>query len=148
MLGFGRRSAAALLGAVAALACSASMASAGSYHVYSCRTPSGAPAPADGWVGTEVGAASVTADSCAGGGSLAAVLREESGRVANSDSATWRFTPPANAQLVSGTLMWAGDADGGEAAVPATASTVDTRRMFNASGNEIKRHFVVVRLKT
>ena len=29
-----------------------------------------------------------------------------------------------------------------------TVRTVATRRMFNASGSEMKRHFVVVRLKT
>ena len=51
----------------------AASALAGTYQVYSCRTPSGAPAPTDGWSPTKTGTATVTKDTCsqAGGGLVA-----------------------------------------------------------------------------
>ncbi len=44
--------AAALAAAAAATMVAAAPALAGEYHVYSCRTPSGESAPADGWSGS------------------------------------------------------------------------------------------------
>jgi hypothetical protein len=111
------RAAFGVLAAVTAFTLPVTPARAGTYHVYSCRTPSGAPAPADGWTGTVSGAASYAEDTCASGGALSAVLREEGGRLANSDSATWSFTPPVGEQLVGATFWRAGGADGGATSV-------------------------------
>jgi hypothetical protein len=47
-------------------------AGAATYHVYSCRQPSGAPAPADGWGYSSKGAYVHAFDSCAGGGAIEA----------------------------------------------------------------------------
>ncbi len=49
---FERISKRALLLAVLTAATAATSAQAGRYHVYTCRTPSGASAPADGWTGS------------------------------------------------------------------------------------------------
>jgi hypothetical protein len=108
--------AAGTLAAVTAFAWPGTPAFAGTYHVYSCRTPTGAPAPADGWSGSVAGAESLVEDTCAHGGALAALLREEPGRLANAESATWEFAPPAGERVVGATLWRAGDADGGESA--------------------------------
>ncbi|MGO9488582.1 MAG: hypothetical protein ACLQBB_06100, partial [Solirubrobacteraceae bacterium] len=50
-------------------------ASAGQYHVYSCRTPSGAAAPVDGWSGTLAPGGAYddyVKNTCAEGGALVA----------------------------------------------------------------------------
>jgi hypothetical protein len=94
-----------------------SSASASEYHVYSCRTPSGEPAPADGWSGSAAGPGSIDQDTCSQpGGALIAGLRAGFARTANSDSATWAFAPPAGEQVAAATLWRAGDAEGGAAA--------------------------------
>jgi hypothetical protein len=95
-----------------ALATAAS-AQAGQYHVYSCRTPSGESAPADGWSGSVAGPASFTENTCQQpGGALIAALGEAT-RTANTDIATWAFEAPAGESLVGATLWRAGDAVGG-----------------------------------
>jgi hypothetical protein len=50
----------------------ASTASANEYVVYSCKTPSGAPAPTDGWSATGGASFGWAVDNCATGGSLRA----------------------------------------------------------------------------
>src|SRR5271154_488449 len=86
---------------------------AGLYHVYSCRTPAGESAPADGWSGSVAGAASFTEDTCSQpGGALIAALGEAP-RTANTDIATWAFEAPAGESVAGATLWRAGDADGG-----------------------------------
>jgi hypothetical protein len=93
-----------------------SSASAGQYHVYSCRTPSGESAPADGWSGSAVGPESLDQDTCSQpGGALIAGLRSGFARTANSDSATWAFAPPSGELISAATLWRAGDAEGGAA---------------------------------
>src|SRR5271169_5999732 len=77
-----------LLLAFAAGAPGASPAWAGRYHVYSCRTPDGAPIPAEGWKGTETGSGSVVVENCPQGGALLAALQRSPGRAANTSSAT------------------------------------------------------------
>ncbi|MGK2879076.1 MAG: hypothetical protein ACSLFF_10975 [Solirubrobacterales bacterium] len=59
---------------LAALVC-ASTASANEYVVYSCKTPSGAPAPADGWFATGGTSYGWAENRCADGGPLAAGMR-------------------------------------------------------------------------
>ncbi len=99
----------------AAAAASAGPAHAGRYHVYSCRTPSGASAPADGWSGSTTGSYSYAEDTCSQpDGALIAALREAP-RTANTDIATWTFGVPAGETITGATLWRAGDADGGAA---------------------------------
>lgn len=89
------------------------VAEAGQYHVYACRTPSGGSAPADGWSGSKVGAATFIGDTCPQGGALVAALDEEPNRTANTATATWAFGAPMGASIAGATLWRAGDTDGG-----------------------------------
>jgi hypothetical protein len=101
----------AFIGASAAVAPSAV---AGQYDVYTCETPSGGSAPADGWSGSDIGAETVAQDTCSQpGGALIAGLRAGTARTANSDSATWAFEAPAGETIAAATLWRAGDTDGG-----------------------------------
>jgi hypothetical protein len=107
---------AALTLAAAALAAGAAVARAGSYHVYGCRTPSGQPAPADGWSGSVApgGAFDQYArNSCAQGGALVAALGDATSHGANIDKATWTFAAPAGLSVVGATLWRAGGTAGG-----------------------------------
>jgi hypothetical protein len=101
---------------LAALAAGAGDARAGTYHVYGCRTPSGQPAPADGWSGSVApgGAFDQYArNTCAEGGALVAALGDQTVHGANIDQATWRFVAPAGLSLIGATLWRAGDTAGG-----------------------------------
>lgn len=92
----------------------ASVAGAGEYHVYSCRTPAGESAPADGWSGVAGPAYSdYVRDTCGEGGALTAALGDVTIHKADLDLATWMFSTPAYASMVGATLWRAGDADGG-----------------------------------
>jgi hypothetical protein len=94
-------------------------AQAGQYHVYSCRTPSGQSAPADGWNPSKTGTYTYAENTCSQpGGALLAALGDEP-RTANTDSAAWAFAAPVGATIAGATLWRAGDADGG-AAINAT----------------------------
>jgi hypothetical protein len=88
---------------------------AGQYHVYSCRMPSGAVAPVDGWSGS---AGPVYDDyatnTCGSGGALTAALGEQTPHFAGIDQATWTLGVPAGETMTGATLWRAGDADGGE----------------------------------
>ena len=59
-----------------ALLLSATPAHAGTYTVYSCATPNGTPAPAEGWTADDRtgGGVNLNADACAGGGPMRAEL--------------------------------------------------------------------------
>lgn len=102
-----------LFAALVSLAILAPAASAGEFHVYSCRTPDGEAAPVDGWSGGKSGLYTWTTDTCPEGGSLMAALGDEEMRLTNADSATWTFTPPSDDWLSSALVWRAGDADGG-----------------------------------
>lgn len=92
----------------------AASASAGEYHVYSCRTPSGEVAPADGWVGEKVVDWDRAEDTCSQpGGALVAAEGDETVHPTNTDAATWTFSTPADETMTGATLWRAGDADGG-----------------------------------
>ena len=95
-----------------AFAAIVSSAMAGGFHVYTCRTPSGQSAPADGWSGSVAGAAVYAENTCERGGALIAALGSAK-RTANTDIATWRFQAPAAASIAATTLWRAGDTDGG-----------------------------------
>ena len=96
------------------------VAQAGSYHVYSCRTPAGESAPADGWSGAKAGTYTYAEDTCPKpGGALIAALGDQAARTANTDYSSWAFSALPGEKITSATLWRAGDADGG-AAVNAT----------------------------
>jgi hypothetical protein len=89
----------------------AAAAEAGEYHVYSCRTPSGEPAPADGWVGSVAPGGAYddyTLNDCANGGSLVAALGDQTTHLAYVDRATWAFDTPPFATLRNVTLWRSG----------------------------------------
>jgi hypothetical protein len=93
----------------------ASSAHAGKFHLYSCRTPNGESAPADGWSGHIGGQAAddYTADTCATGGALIAALGNKATHLAEIDRATWSFGLPVDERLAAATIWRAGDTDGG-----------------------------------
>lgn len=108
---------AALVGLLAVVCLGAAgRAVAGEYHVYSCRTPGGGVAPADGWVSSQSGGSVVTEDQCAKGGALVAGLREGVSHPVGLDVATWALTIREPLQSKATTLWRAGDSAGGAAA--------------------------------
>ncbi len=92
----------------------AASAWAGRYHVYTCRTPSGNAAPADGWTPVKSGALSFdyTENTCSQGGALIAALGDGAPHPVNTE-ATWKFSVPVDASLAGATLWRAGDTAGG-----------------------------------
>jgi hypothetical protein len=90
-------------------------ASAGEYHVYSCRTPSGSPAPTDGWSYVLPKEASYdhAENTCSKDGALTAALGDEKTHAVETDSVAWVFDAPIG-EVIKGAGLWrAGDADGG-----------------------------------
>jgi hypothetical protein len=83
---------------------SAPPAGAGVYHVYSCRTPSGATAPTSGWSGSIDGSWMYDPNSCASGGSLTGELSGEVAHPANASDAGWAFSAPAGTQIAAARL--------------------------------------------
>src|SRR5674476_469997 len=97
----------ATLAASLALALSAGAAHAGRYHVYSCRTPSGETAPADGWSGSVAAGGAFddfALNTCPEGGALVAALGDQTIHGANVDRATWTFRAPPNETLAHASL--------------------------------------------
>jgi hypothetical protein len=95
-------------------------AEAGEYHVYTCRTPSGESAPADGWSGSKTGTSTYAEDTCQQpGGALVAALGEQTIHLSNVDMVTWAFEVPVNETMAGATLWRAGNLHGqaGEKAV-------------------------------
>jgi hypothetical protein len=91
-------------------------AEAGAYHVYSCRTPAGAVAPADGWSGSVAAGGAYddyALNTCASGGALIAALGDITKHAVFTDKALWRFTAPAGEKIANATLWRAGDNGGG-----------------------------------
>jgi hypothetical protein len=93
----------------------AAPAQAGRYHDYVCRTPSGEPAPADGWsASTSATSYTYAEDTCPRGGALIAAIGDEPmERSANTAVATWALGIPSPETLVGATLWRAGDTAGG-----------------------------------
>ena len=69
---------------------------AGTYTAFACKGPDGAANTAPGWGGANV-FAGITANDCARGGSLSAVLP---GRPTGGTSAAWRFLAPPATRIV------------------------------------------------
>lgn len=91
--------------ATVAPAVAPSPALAGSYDVYSCTQPNGAPAPVDGWSPFTNNVNMVAEDECAQGGWLAAgILGWKEVPVAAESG--WTFMPPAGTRIKQATLHW------------------------------------------
>ena len=108
----------------------ADIAAAGTYHVYACRTPSGATAPTDGWTTSHNASFAYAGDNCSGGGSLSAVL---DGSVSHpyGDNAAFAFHAPTDTDIAAITLWRAATAAPGQAyGSPGTAIEWE-----NASGS-------------
>src|SRR5262249_10658895 len=94
-----------------ALAAFPAGAPAGEYHVYSCRTPSGESAPADGWSGSVAPGGAFddyAINTCHEGGALIAALGDATVHAADIDRSTWAFGVPTTARATSATLWRAG----------------------------------------
>ncbi len=96
-----------------ALAALAVGASAGEYHVYSCRTPSGQVAPTDGWSPSEHPSYDPTLNTCAAGGGLIAALDAHYTHEGDTERATWKFEVPTGETIATARLWRAGDTLGG-----------------------------------
>ncbi|HSZ70463.1 MAG TPA: hypothetical protein VK756_08875 [Solirubrobacteraceae bacterium] len=108
----------AALAATTALATAAALAGparAGEYHVYSCRTPAGHVAPADGWSEPAHSVNDSTENTCEAGGGLIAGLKDGHTHLADSetDKATWSFLAPKGESISAATLWRAGATAGG-----------------------------------
>jgi hypothetical protein len=88
---------------------------AGQYHVYSCRTPSGQPAPTDGWSAPEHPTYDPTTNTCETGGGLIAAMDAGYAHAPDSenDKATWVFKAPEGEIITEATLWRAGNTPGG-----------------------------------
>lgn len=99
-----------------ALAAPGAAAHAGTYHVYSCRTPSGESAPVDGWSGSVAAGGAFddyAVNTCGEGGGLVAALGDATIHAANVDRATWAFVAPSHMRLTASSIWRAGDTVGG-----------------------------------
>jgi hypothetical protein len=107
----------ALICGAALLLVLAAAAHAGRYHDYSCRTPSGASAPVDGWSGSTSGVHfTYVENTCSQGGALIGALGDQPAeRQANTDVATWTLEVPSPERLAGATLWRAANTAGGAA---------------------------------
>ena len=85
-----------------------SPASAGSMHVYTCKTSSGQIAPTDGWLGSILGSFVSATNNCPAGGSLVAKLNNVS-QPANGAFAIWTFTAPQDMTITAAHLEGEGE---------------------------------------
>jgi hypothetical protein len=108
-----RVAAVAAIAGCALAAGSADTALAGTYHVYGCRTPSGATAPTDGWSTAHTGSYVYDGNSCASGGNLSAVL-DGSVSHASGENADIAFRTPANIDMSAVTVWRAASSSPGQ----------------------------------
>ncbi len=94
----------ALCAAICLAVSGAGVASAGEYHVYSCRMPNGEAAPTDGWSGSATGAAASAESTCTTGGALVARLGDGTTHEVDTDHATWTFSAPAQTTITGAKL--------------------------------------------
>jgi hypothetical protein len=80
-------------------------ATAGTYDVYSCTQPNGAPAPVDGWTPFTNNVNMVAEDECAQGGWLAAGMLGWKEIPVAAESG-WTFRPPAGTRIKQANLHW------------------------------------------
>ena len=114
----------ALIASMLAALVFATTASANEYVVYSCKTPSGAPAPTDGWSATGGVSFGWAVDRCGSGGSLGAGMGGPS-QPSNSASIGWGFDSGA-APIRSYTINRSGRISGGGFGVSMFMFTANT----------------------
>ena len=94
----------AVLAATAIAGSLPASAAAGTYSVYSCRTPAGTVAARDGWVPFQVAGASTATDTCAANGALMGNMAPS----AAGNSASWTVAAPAGLPITGYVLYrWA-----------------------------------------
>lgn len=74
---------------------------AGSYRVYSCKTPAGNIAPTDGWTGTAIAPHTSPSNTCASGGSLTVALNAGVYNPATASMMSWRFDAPSGGTIAA-----------------------------------------------
>ena len=93
----------AVVGAVAVLivgaAVSSTSATAGTYDVWSCKTPSGVPTSTAGWSSSSSLLHDLPIDDCAMGGRLTAKFTAAGGGVSGGLAARWIFTAPEGTRV-------------------------------------------------
>jgi hypothetical protein len=105
------RTAALVVAGAGVLSIGAGTATAGQYHLYSCRTLAGESAPADGWSGSVAAGSAYDVyakNTCAEGGALVAALGDQTTHATFIDTATWAFATAANETIAAATLWRAG----------------------------------------
>ena len=138
----------ALAAVLVVLGLAGASAQAGQYHVYSCRTPTGLPAPTDGWTGSVAAGGAVddyALNTCGKGGALVAALGDETKHFPGVDFGTWGFGSPVGATIARATLWRAGDTDGGGDARPPISFGSPGRRTATLSSSAYFRSDAGVR---
>jgi len=89
-----------------AVGLSPGVAAAGSFHAYSCHTPTGTVAPTDGWAGSVSGPDAVAINDCAGTTTyaLTAALDGQIPHAADVDYALWSFGVAAGLTIEAASL--------------------------------------------
>ncbi len=82
-----------------------SAASAGTYDVWSCKTPSGTPTSTAGWTGSSSLLYDLPTDDCALGGRLTAKFTAAGGAVSGGLFSRWQFDAPAGTTVKSVVLQ-------------------------------------------
>ena len=83
----------------------AAPASAGTYDVWSCKTPSGEPTSTAGWTGSSSLLYDLPVDDCAMGGRLTAKFSAAGGAVSGGLASRWIFTAPEGTTVESAMLQ-------------------------------------------
>jgi hypothetical protein len=109
-------------------------ARAGTYTLVSCTTPSGAPAPTDGWSTGVYGGGfnapgSGDTNSCASGGALTA-LSSSDAQPASYTGPEWTFTAPAGMTIAGGTVTASMTAPQGQTWLGTPGGTFDGADVF------------------
>lgn len=110
------------LTALIALTAFTSTASAGAYKVYSCKLPSGQPAPIDGWTHLADLSFSSHTNNCGSGGALTFGLSNHQAWGVGT-SMRWGFNPGGNRRIIAWDVWRSGSANGGSAGPGAAALT-------------------------
>lgn len=79
-------------------------AHAGTYDVWSCKTPSGTPTSTAGWTGSSSLLYDQPANDCALGGRLSAKFTATGGAVSGGLASRWAFTAPKGTKIASAVL--------------------------------------------
>lgn len=91
---------------VAALFAVPQLASAGTYDVWSCATPSGEPTSTEGWTPVSTLLYDEPGDDCALGGRLSTKFTALGGAVSGGLASGWQFTAPQGTKVKAAQLQW------------------------------------------